>query len=89
MEDRDFVDNLGVANIAPVEIGKMAVEQAANADVRKFGQMMVDDHTKAGERLMSIATGTSFRCPRSFDFEHRDLRERGLPNCRAPSSTAR
>ena len=75
-EDRDFVDNLGVAGMAEVELGKMAVERAANADVRKFGQMMVDDHTKAGERLMSIATEHSISMPTELDAEHRDLRER-------------
>jgi putative membrane protein len=53
--DRNFVEQLTYAGAAEVELGKLAVERASNAEVRKFGQMMIDDHTKAGNELKQIA----------------------------------
>jgi hypothetical protein len=47
--DKDFVNDLAVAGMAEVELGRMATQQAASAEVKKFGQMMIDDHTKAGD----------------------------------------
>jgi putative membrane protein len=40
--------------MAEVELGRMATERAANPEVKKFGQMMVDDHTAAGNKLTAI-----------------------------------
>ena len=54
--DKDFVRDLTIANMAEVELGKMANERSTNAEVKKFGQMMVDDHTPAGNKLKAIAT---------------------------------
>jgi putative membrane protein len=75
-EDRDFVDTIGVANMAEVELGKMALDHAANADVKKFAQMMVDDHTTAGDKLKAIATEHNLAMPAEVDVDHRDLRDR-------------
>jgi putative membrane protein len=49
--DKDFVHDVALANMAEIELGKMAAERGTNARVKKFGQMMVDDHTPAGEQL--------------------------------------
>ena len=53
--DKDFVHDLGIANTAEVELGRMAADRAANPEVKKFGQTMVDDHTKANDDLNSVA----------------------------------
>src|SRR5262249_7523905 len=45
--DRMFFDEMTAANLAEVDMGKLAVERSKNAEVKKFGQMMIDDHTKA------------------------------------------
>src|SRR5690348_15307675 len=47
--DRSFVDDLAYAGNAEVELGKLAAKNASSPAVKKFAQMMVDDHTKAGK----------------------------------------
>jgi predicted outer membrane protein len=74
--DLDFVNDLTIANMAEIELGRMASERAANADVKRFGQMMVDDHTAAGTKLKPIATEHNIPMPTALDDKHRDLRER-------------
>ena len=74
--DRDFVNDLTIANMAEIELGRMAAEKAANAEVKRFGQMMVDDHTAAGEKLKPIAAQHSITMPTELDEKHADLRDK-------------
>ncbi len=53
-QDRKFVTGAAWGGMFEVEAGKLA-EKSSNADVKRFGQKMVADHTKANEELMSIA----------------------------------
>ena len=48
--------------MAEVELGRLAVEKASNDDVKKFGQRMVDDHSKANEELKEIAAKKTSLC---------------------------
>lgn len=53
--DRGFIiDQLEDGN-REVRLGRLAEERAAHADVKAFGRMMVDDHTRAGTELKRIA----------------------------------
>src|SRR5688572_27878111 len=74
--DRDFVNDLGVAGMAEVELGKMAAERAANAEVKRFAQRMVDDHSKGADKLKAVATSHNIMLPTELDDKHRDLRDR-------------
>lgn len=51
----DFVDDASAKGIAEVKNGQLALEKTQAADVKTFAQMMIDDHTKANEKLKSIA----------------------------------
>jgi putative membrane protein len=74
--DKDFVSQLGVAGMAEVELGRLATERAASAEVKKFGQMMIDDHTKAGDALKAIASKYNIPVPAAVDDKHRDLHDK-------------
>jgi len=74
--DRDFVRDVSVANMAEIELGRMASERGANAAVKKFGQMMVDEHTKAGDKLKPIASQHNIPLATELDDKHRDLRDK-------------
>ncbi len=74
--DRDFVRDVSVANMAEIELGRLASERAANAAVKKFGQMMVADHTKAGDKLKPIASQHNIPLATELDDKHRDLRDK-------------
>lgn len=74
--DRDFVRDVSIASMAEIELGRMASERGANAAVKKFGQMMVDDHTKASDKLKPIASQHNIPLATELDDKHRDLRDK-------------
>jgi putative membrane protein len=51
----------------------MASEKASNADVKAFGQMMVKDHSKAGDELKQVASQMNLQVPTQLDQKHKDL----------------
>jgi putative membrane protein len=54
-DSQSFIKNAIEGNIAEVDIGKLAQEKGKNPDVKKFGQMLVDDHSKANEKAKAAA----------------------------------
>ena len=52
--DRNFVNDILSDGMAEVETAKLAKDHAANPDVKRFAQMMIDGHTKAGDQLKQI-----------------------------------
>jgi putative membrane protein len=54
--DRQFFTNALQGGMLEVELGKIAAEKGSNADVKAFGQRMVDDHSKANDQLKQLAT---------------------------------
>ena len=71
-----FVAKASSGGIHEVEMGKLALAHASNGEVKKFGQMMVDDHSKANRQLMIAAkeNGLSVATKMSADQEkHYDL----------------
>lgn len=58
---------------AEVRLGELASQKGTNPDVRAFGQMMVDDHTKANENLKSIVGRQSMTLPESLNAKDQAL----------------
>jgi putative membrane protein len=54
-KDMDFVNEAADAGMAEVKLGKLAQDQAKSDPVQQFGKRMVDDHSKANDKLKSIA----------------------------------
>jgi putative membrane protein len=74
--DRDFIEESAAAGMAEVELGKLAVERGQSADVKRFAQMMIDEHSKAGDALKQVASRYNFTPPATLAEEHRELRDR-------------
>ena len=53
--DLAFMNDAGPGGVAEVELGRLAVERAGSAEVKKFAQQMIEDHSKAGEKLEKLA----------------------------------
>src|SRR5688572_26593482 len=53
--DTKFVTNAARDGETEVALGKLAAEKATSEDVKKFGQQMVDEHSKANEELKTLA----------------------------------
>jgi putative membrane protein len=76
MPDEHFVMDVAHAGMAEVELGRLATEKASKDDVKKFGQRMVDDHSKANDELKSIVEKKSIQLPADLDAKHKAARDR-------------
>ena len=65
--DETFMVKAAIAGMEEVELGKLAVEKASSDEVKKFGQRMVDDHSKAGEELKTLAQNKHVTLPGEND----------------------
>jgi putative membrane protein len=74
--DRDFVRDVATMNMAEIELSRTALQRSASADVKKFAQMMVNDHPPAGDKLKAFASQHQIEVPAQLDEKHRDLREK-------------
>jgi len=64
--DQQFVTKAAEGGMFEVEIGKLAAEKAADANVKSFAQMLVDDHSAANDKLRQIASGHNVALPASL-----------------------
>ena len=74
--DKNFVSDQLSDGMAEVELAKVARDHAANADVKQFAQMMIDDHTKAGDQLKQIATSNAIPLDTKIDDKHQNLMDK-------------
>src|SRR5262245_2238577 len=74
--DKNFVSGQLADGTAEVELAKVAQDHAASADVKQFAQMMIDDHTKAGDELKQIATSNSIPVDTTIDNKHKGLMDK-------------
>ena len=70
--DRDFLLEAAMGGMVEVELGKIAVQKGASEGVKQFGQRMVDDHSKAGEELTTLAASKGITLPTQLDEKHRN-----------------
>ncbi|HUQ76648.1 MAG TPA: DUF4142 domain-containing protein [Burkholderiales bacterium] len=68
--DAKRLRDIANANLAEIEAGKLAATQASNADVKKFAQQMVDDHTKQLQEVQKLAQGKNVDLPSAPDAKH-------------------
>jgi putative membrane protein len=78
LADETFVTNVAKGGTAEVQLGKLATEKASRDEVKKFGQRMVDDHTKAGDELKMIAQNKNITLPADIGPKEKALRDRLL-----------
>lgn len=70
-EDTEFAVMAADAGMTEVELGKLALSKSSNADVKKYARMMVDDHTAANNKLMTIASSKQITLPASISDKHK------------------
>jgi putative membrane protein len=66
-DDRKFVMEAAHGGMMEVQLGRMAADKATNADVKQFGQRMVDDHSRANSELMALASQKGITLPATGD----------------------
>jgi putative membrane protein len=65
--DEKFATKAAQGGIAEVRLGELAQERAQNEAVRRFGQRMVEDHTKANHKLKEAALKEKISLPKEMD----------------------
>jgi putative membrane protein len=75
-DSKAFVNDLTIAGLAEVQLGKLAAERGSSPDVKAFGQMMVKDHTQAANELKPIAAQLNVQQPTQVDQKHKDLADK-------------
>jgi putative membrane protein len=69
-QDRDFIMEAAMGGLMEVELGRVAADKGMSAEVKQFGQRMVDDHSKANSELMSLASSKGITLPTALDEKH-------------------
>jgi putative membrane protein len=74
--DETFVTKAASGGMAEVELGRLAVDKASSDAVKKFGQRMVDDHSKANDELKALAQSKNVTLPAEIGPQDKALRDR-------------
>ncbi len=61
--DAAFMKKAAAEGMMEVELGRLAQSKSSNDAVRQFGKRMEEDHSKANDRLKSIATAKGVELP--------------------------
>jgi len=70
--DKEFMNKAAEGGMAEVQLGQLASTKAQNADVKAFGQKMVQDHSNANTELKSIATQKGVTLPTEVSAKHKE-----------------
>ena len=62
-KDTDFAIAAADGGMLEVELGKLAQQKATSAEVKKFAQMMVDEHSKGNDELKALAATKNISLP--------------------------
>lgn len=73
MNDPTFLATAASANMLEIEAGKLAVQNAANAEVKSYGQMMIDHHTRANQELKEVAKQLNTELPTTLLLPHQAM----------------
>ncbi|MTV40309.1 DUF4142 domain-containing protein [Duganella radicis] len=73
--DQQILKELAQANMAEVAAGEIALQKSESADVKKFAQQMVDDHTKGLQAVQNVARAKNVTLPMEPDARHKQMAE--------------
>ncbi|MFH6996689.1 DUF4142 domain-containing protein [Flavobacterium sp. FlaQc-57] len=65
-DDSEYLVDIAEVNLAEIEIGKLAQQKSTNPEVKKFGKMLVDEHTKSASEVSALAKAKNFTLPTSL-----------------------
>lgn len=74
--DMRFMREAARGGMAEVKLGQLALDRGASERVRHFGQRMIDDHSKANDRLKDIASRERVDLPTDIGAKNQALYDR-------------
>jgi putative membrane protein len=72
-KDRDFLKEIAQIRILELKLGEKALQNATNADVKKFAQRMVQQHGQANRELDSLANTRGVQISKDLDTKHKEV----------------
>lgn len=73
LSNQDFVNRASNSNIFEIAAGNLAISKGVSAEVKAYGQHMVNDHTDLGAQMLALASSKGWSIPI-------DLRQKELAN---------
>jgi putative membrane protein len=71
--DKKFMMEAAMGGKAEVAMAQLALTRSSSDSVKQYAQQMIDDHTKAGDELMQVATMKGITLPMEPDAKHKAL----------------
>jgi putative membrane protein len=71
--DRKFMQEAAVGGLSEVAMARVAVERASSEAVRDYARKMIEDHTRANEELMQLASTKGVALPTAPDAKHQQM----------------
>jgi len=71
--DEKAVKDMAMADMAEVATGKLAQSKAQSAEVKAFGQQMIDDHGAALAKVQALAQARGVTLPTDLDAKHKAM----------------
>ena len=71
--DQNFVAQVAQANMAEVELGRIALSKSTDSDVRTFAALMVEDYSRINDELADLVQGQDIDVPSTLDEHHRGI----------------
>jgi putative membrane protein len=75
-DDNAFAMTVAQNGMAEVALAKLALQKSKNADVKKFAQRVITDHTKVGQELKKIAAAKNITLPAEVKPEQKETHDR-------------
>jgi len=74
--ERQFLMEAAQDSMVEIELGKLAQERGSSPEVKEFGERMVEDHTKALEKLKETASEPNVTIPSELQAKHKSTVDR-------------
>jgi len=74
-DDSEYMVFAAEVDMKEIELGRMAQQKAMDPQVKEYGQMMVDHHTKASETTKNLAQSKNITLPMAATEKVNDGRE--------------
>jgi putative membrane protein len=71
--DKKFMMEAAMGGKAEVALAQLALQRSSSDSVKQYAQQMIDDHTKANDELMQVASTKGITLPTEPDANHKAM----------------
>lgn len=75
-KDAAFLRSADIINSAEVQIGQLALERGQHPDIKRFAEMLVNDHQDNRQEVQQLAGSQDVELPSGLDQKHQQMLDR-------------